>query len=215
MTTSSLSRERAAEAGSNSALFRFRLGFKHWWPFYVMLAPGVIFFVIFHYLPIWEAQIAFEQVRIIPPNIWVGLKNFQQLFGSVVFWQVMANTIIISAMKMAFVFPVPIVVALLLNELRSSRFRQTVQSVLYLPHFLGWVVISAIFIAQLSPSTGGVNDVLQLVGLKPINFMTEPNWIRWILVISENWRSAAAPSSACSMKSPGAPTMCAAICRRD
>jgi putative aldouronate transport system permease protein len=165
-------------------------GWRHWWPFYVMLAPGVIFFVIFHYLPIWEAQIAFEQVRIIPPNIWVGLKNFQQLFGSVVFWQVMANTIIISAMKMAFVFPVPIVVALLLNELRSSRFRQTVQSVLYLPHFLGWVVISAIFIAQLSPSTGGVNDLLQLVGLKPVNFMTEPNWIRWILVISENWRSA-------------------------
>jgi putative aldouronate transport system permease protein len=167
-----------------------KAGWAHWWPYYAMAAPGLLFFVIFHYVPIWEAQIAFEQVRIIPPNIWVGLKNFQQLFGSVVFWQVMANTIIISAMKMAFVFPVPIVVALLLNELRSARFRQTIQSVLYLPHFLGWVVISAIFIAQLSPSGGAVNDVRKLAGLKPISFMTEPNWIRWILVISENWRSA-------------------------
>jgi putative aldouronate transport system permease protein len=167
-----------------------KAGWGHWWPYYVMAAPGLIFFVIFHYVPIWEAQIAFEQVRIIPPNIWVGLKNFQMLFGSVVFWQVMANTIIISSMKMAFVFPVPILVALLLNELRSARFRQSIQSVLYLPHFLGWVVISAIFIAQLSPSGGAVNDVLKLVGLKPISFMTEPNWIRWILVISENWRSA-------------------------
>lgn len=167
-----------------------KAGWRHWWPYYLMAAPGLIFFVIFHYVPIWEAQIAFQQVRIIPPNIWVGLKNFQMLFGSVVFWQVMANTIIISSMKMAFVFPVPILVALLLNELRSARFRQSIQSVLYLPHFLGWVVISAIFIAQLSPSGGAVNDVLKLVGLKPVSFMTEPNWIRWILVISENWRSA-------------------------
>jgi len=163
---------------------------RRWWPFYLMAAPGLLFFVVFHYVPIWEAQVAFEQVRIISPNIWVGLKNFQVLFSSVVFWQVLANTVIISAMKLAFVFPVPIVVALLLNEIRSSRFRKTVQSVLYLPHFLGWVVISAIFIAQLSPSTGAVNDVLKLVGLKPVNFMTEPDWIRWILVISENWRSA-------------------------
>ncbi len=169
---------------------RWSLAFRRWWPFYVMLAPGILFFLVFHYLPIWEAQIAFQQVRIIPPNIWVGLKHFEMLFSSPVFWQVLANTVIISAMKMAFVFPVPIVVALLLNELRSARFRQTIQSVLYLPHFLGWVVISAIFIAQLSPSSGGVNDLLQLLGLKPISFMTEPNWIRWVLVLSENWRSA-------------------------
>lgn len=169
---------------------RLKLGWRRWWPFYLMAAPGLIFFVVFHYVPIWEAQVAFEQVRIIPPNIWVGLKNFEVLFGSVVFWQVLANTIIISSMKLAFVFPVPIVVALLLNEIRSGLFRKSIQSVLYLPHFLGWVVISAIFIAQLSPSDGAVNDLLKLVGLKPISFMTEPGWIRWILVISENWRSA-------------------------
>ncbi len=188
--TGTLTSARAGNVPSSSRAERFGLAFRRWWPFYLMLTPGIVFFLVFHYLPIWEAQIAFQQVRIIPPNFWVGLKHFEMLFSSPVFWQVLANTVIISAMKMAFVFPVPIIVALLLNELRSARFRQTIQSVLYLPHFLGWVVISAIFIAQLSPSSGGVNDLLRLVGLKPISFMTEPNWIRWVLVVSENWRSA-------------------------
>src|SRR3569832_1103617 len=87
---------------------------RHWWPFYAMLAPGLIFFLIWHYVPIWEARMAFEQVRIIPPNIWVGLKNFQLLFASPIFYQVILNTMIISGMKLLFVFPVPIAVALLI-----------------------------------------------------------------------------------------------------
>ncbi len=103
-----------------------------------MMAPGVIFFVIWHYVPIWNAKMAFEQVRIIPPNIWVGLKNFQLLFASPVFYQVMWNTVIISAMKIVFVFPVPILVALMLNEVRSGPLRKAIQSAVYLPHFLSW-----------------------------------------------------------------------------
>ena len=169
---------------------RLALGWRQWWPYYLMMAPGLIFFVIWHYVPIWEAKMAFEQVRIIPPNIWVGLKNFQLLFASPVFYQVLANTVIISGMKMLFVFPVPIVVALLLNEVRSGPFRQFVQSAIYLPHFLSWVVIAAVFIAFLSPTDGAVNQLTGFVGIPPINFMTNTNWIRWVLVLSENWRSA-------------------------
>ena len=122
-------------------------GCSRWWPYYLMMAPGIVFFVLFHYLPIWESKMAFEQVRIIPPNIWVGLKHFQTLFASPVFWQVMVNTLIISAMKMAFVFPVPILVALMLNEVRSGSLRKFIQSAVYLPHFLSWVVIAGVFIA--------------------------------------------------------------------
>lgn len=85
---------------------RFALGFRRWWPYYLMMAPGLIFFLIWHYFPIWEAKMAFEQVRIIPPNIWVGLKHFQTLFSSPVFYTVLANTLIISAMKIIFVFPI-------------------------------------------------------------------------------------------------------------
>ena len=155
-----------------------------------MMLPGVIFFLIWHYVPIWEAKMAFEQVRIIPPNIWVGLKHFQTLFASPVFWQVLANTLIISTMKIVFVFPIPIVVALLLNEVRGGRFRKFVQSAIYLPHFLSWVVIAGIFIALLSPSDGAVNQIAGFFGAKPSSFMTDGNASRWVLVISEIWRSA-------------------------
>jgi putative aldouronate transport system permease protein len=168
----------------------FAAGFRRWWPYYAMMAPGLIFFIIWHYVPIWEAKMAFEQVRIIPPNLWVGLKNFQTLFASPVFYTVLLNTLIISAMKMAFVFPLPIIVALLLNEVRSGPLRQFIQSAIYLPHFLSWVVIAAVFIAFLSPTDGAVNQVTGMFGIPPVSFMTNTSWIRWVLVLSENWRSA-------------------------
>ncbi|OKP75257.1 protein lplB [Ensifer adhaerens] len=163
---------------------------RQWWPYYLMMAPGLIFFVIFHYFPIWEAKIAFEQLRIIPPNIWVGIKHFQTLFSSPIFWQVLINTLIISTMKIVFVFPVPIIVALLLNEIRGGAFRKFIQSAIYLPHFLSWVVIAGVFIAVLSPSDGAVNDIIGFFGLQPVSFMTDTGSIRWVLVFSEIWRSA-------------------------
>ena len=165
-------------------------GIRQWWPYYAMMAPGLLFFVIWHYVPIWEAKMAFEQVRIIPPNIWVGLKNFQVLFSSPIFYQVLANTLIISGMKILFVFPVPIIVALLLNEIRSGKLRGVIQSAVYLPHFLSWVVISGVFIALLSPTDGAVNQIGQAMGFEPINYMTNTGTIRWVLVVSEIWRSA-------------------------
>ncbi|GGF12117.1 sugar ABC transporter permease [Youhaiella tibetensis] len=168
----------------------FVQGLRKWWPYYAMMAPGLLFFVVFHYFPIWEAKIAFEQVRIIPPNIWVGLKHFQTLFASPIFWQVFANTLIISGMKLAFVFPVPIIVALLLNEVRGGSLRKFIQSAIYLPHFLSWVVIAGVFIAVLSPSDGAVNNILGMAGMAPRSFMTETGSIRWVLVFSEIWRSA-------------------------
>jgi putative aldouronate transport system permease protein len=133
---------------------------------------------------------AFEQVRIIPPNIWVGLKHFQTLFSSQVFWSVLANTLIISGMKFIFVLPVPIVVALLINDVRGGGLRKGIQSAIYLPHFLSWVVIAGIFIALLSPTDGAVNQMITGLGFRPINFMTDTGTIRWVLVFSEIWRSA-------------------------
>ena len=169
---------------------RFKRSVRQWWPYYLMMAPALIFFFIFHYMPVWEAKIAFEQLRIIPPNIWVGLKHFELLFSSAIFWQVLANTLIISAMKIVFVFPVPIIVALLLNEVRGTSTRKFIQSAIYLPHFLSWVVIAGIFIAVLSPSTGAVNEITGFFGFQPVSFMTETGTIRWVLVFSEIWRSA-------------------------
>ncbi|MBI4921300.1 MAG: sugar ABC transporter permease [Devosia nanyangense] len=173
-----------------SRAVRLSLGWRAWWPYYVMIAPGLLFILIWDYIPMYEARMAFEQVRIIPPNIWVGLKQFQTLFASPVFYAVILNTLIISGMKLLFVFPVPILVALMLNEVRGGPLRKTIQSAIYLPHFLSWVVISGLFIALLSPSDGAVNDLLKLFGMQPVGFMTNTGAIRWVLVISEMWRSA-------------------------
>lgn len=169
---------------------RLQDGLAEWWPYYLMLTPGLVYFALFHYLPIWQAKLAFEDLRIIGPNLWVGLKHFVQLFGSPAFFQVLLNTLIISAMKIVFVFPLPIMLALLINEVRNPRFRRSVQSVIYLPHFLSWVVIAGIFIAALSPSGGAVNDLRDAIGLDRHSYMTDSGSIRWVLVWSEAWRSA-------------------------
>lgn len=155
-----------------------------------MMTPGLIYFVVFHFFPIYEAKLAFEEFRFIGPNIWVGMQHYATLFGSPIFAQVLLNTLIISMMKLAFVFPVPIMLALLINEIRGSGFRKFVQSAIYLPHFLSWVVIAGVFIAALSPSDGAVNEIRGYFGLEAIPFMTQAGSIRWVLVFSEIWRSA-------------------------
>ena len=174
----------------NSLLSRLSRSVRQFWPYYVMLFPGVLYFIVYHYLPMWRAQLAFQDFRIIGAPVWAGLKHFQIIFASPIFYQVLWNTLIISFMKLVFVFPVAIIVALLLNEVRSGPLRKFIQSAIYLPHFLSWVVIASIFIAALSPSDGAVASIAQFFGVKPVNFMTDSGAIRWVLVISENWRSA-------------------------
>lgn len=157
---------------------------------YMLLIPAIAYFIIFHYIPIWGAKLAFEEYRFIGPNKWVGWKNFQILFGSGAFLAVLKNTVIISLMKMFICFPVPVALALLINELRSQKFKKYVQSVIYLPHFLSWVVIAGIFITILSPTDGLINELIKLLGGKPVSFMTSLAHFRWVLVFSELWRSA-------------------------
>ncbi len=166
------------------------LRLRAWWPYYLMMAPGILYFVLFHYFPIYQARLAFQDFRIFDDNIWVGLKHFTTLFDSPAFFQVLGNTLIISAMKIVFVFPVPILVALLINEIRTTNLRRFIQSAIYLPHFLSWVVIAGIFIAALSPSDGVINEMRGWIGLNPVGFMTDSGSIRWVVVFSEIWRSA-------------------------
>ena len=156
---------------------------------YLMLAPVIIFFIIWHYLPMWGTRIAFQNVRYIGANEWAGLKHFKMLFSSPVFARVFLNTITISAMKIGFFFPLPIILAFLLNEIRSAGYRKGIQSVVYIPHFLSWVVIAGVFITLLSSPDGAVNQVMRAFGLEPVSFMTSTRWIRWVFVASETWRS--------------------------
>lgn len=160
------------------------------WILYAMLFPGLIYFAIFHVIPIFNMKLAFQDYRIIGENTWVGMKHFTVLFGSPAFKDVLMNTVIISTMKMIFIFPIPIILSLMINELRFGPYRKFIQSVSYLPHFLSWVVIAGIWIAFLNPSDGGVNVIRGFFNLPSLDFMTSKEHIRWVLIFSEMWRSA-------------------------
>jgi putative aldouronate transport system permease protein len=157
---------------------------------YLLIIPCILYFIVFHYLPLIGMKLAFEDYRIIGDNIFVGLKHFKTLFNSPAFFNVLKNTVLISTMKILICFPIPIVLSLLINEIRSSKYRKYIQSVIYLPHFLSWVVIAGVWISLLSPSTGAVSQIVEVFNGTPVDYMTSKQHIRWVLVFSEMWRSA-------------------------
>ncbi|MFC6454331.1 MULTISPECIES: ABC transporter permease [Paenibacillus] len=156
---------------------------------YLMLLPCIIYFVLFHVWPIIGMKLAFYDYRILGDHEYVGLKYFKELFSTPVFANVLQNTLIISAMKMFLIFPIPICFALMLNEFANGKFRKAVQVVSYLPHFLSWVVIAGIWFEFLSPSTGAVNEFVKALGMPAKDFLTDKDSIRWVLLASEAWRS--------------------------
>jgi putative aldouronate transport system permease protein len=162
---------------------------KRDWSLVLLLAPALAYFLVYHIIPILGMSMAFQDYRIVGKSPFVGLKHFRLLFMSPAFLQVLRNTLIISFMKIILYFPLPIVFALMLNEIRSSFLRKFVQSTTYLPHFLSWVVIAGIWIAFLSPTNGGFNQIRQILGLSPHDYMTDKSAIRWVLFASESWRS--------------------------
>ena len=174
-------------ARQSSLLYRVR---QHW-EYYLMLLPAIGFVVLFKYLPIWGVQIAFQDFNIfagISGSKWVGLANFQKLLTSRDFANVFRNTIIISFLKIGLLFPLGIVVALLLNEVRHLWYKRTVQTIIYIPHFFSWIVVAGMFMNILSSSTGLVNKLIVSMGGSAISFMTSPQWFRSVLVFSSGWK---------------------------
>lgn len=161
--------------------------------FFLMLLPAIIYFIVFHYLPMYGVTIAFKDYYILKGILgskWVGFKHFEDLFSGLFFWPVFKNTLIISFYKLIFGFFAPILLAIMLNEVSHNKYKKTVQSITYLPHFMSWVVLSGLLIEILSPSRGPVNIILQGIGLDPIFFMAEKSWFRSILVGSSIWKEA-------------------------
>lgn len=160
---------------------------------YLLLAllPGIIYFLVFHYAPMYGVIIAFKRFNFndgIMGSAWVGLENFEMFLSSPDFGSVFTNTIIISLMQLVFGFPAPILLAIMLNEVRNIYYKKIVQTVSYLPHFLSWVVLGGIFLELLSPSRGAVNYIITLFGGQPIDFMTNNTWFRWVLVVTNVWK---------------------------
>ena len=158
---------------------------------YLMLIPGLAFLFIFKYTPMYGVIIAFQDFSIfrgIGDSPWVGLKHFERLINNDEFFRVLTNTLLISVYKLIFLFPAPIIVAILLNELRQMMFKRVIQSVIYLPHFISWVIVSGIFINLLSVNGGIVNNILGLFGVEPIPFFVDPGIFRPLLVFTEGWK---------------------------
>lgn len=158
---------------------------------YIMLIPGITYFVVFHYIPMYGVTIAFKDFKIMQGIIgspWVGLKYFRQAFESPFFAQTLWNTFIISVYKLLWGFPAPIILALLLNEVKNLIFKRSIQTISYLPHFLSWVVIGGILTDMLSPQTGVVNNIIKMFGGEPIYFMASKEWFRTVLVASDIWK---------------------------
>jgi putative aldouronate transport system permease protein len=192
MTSTAVAPERRAPgSGQRARPARRRRPWWRNWQLYSLLVLPVAYFVIFRYLPMAGNVIAFRQY--IPGgNIfgetWVGFQNFQLFLADPNFWQVFRNTIMLGGLALVIGFPVPIALALLLNEVRSRGFKRFVQTTTYLPHFLS-VVIVAGMILQLTSLSGSINNLVSALGMKPIAFIQDPAWFPAIYVGSEIWQT--------------------------
>lgn len=161
-------------------------------PLHLMLVPALILVFIFSYIPMFGIIISFQNFR---PTLgffdsdFVGFKNFQYVFNLPSFKNVMRNTVLIALLKIVAGLVVPVFFALLLNEIRSNAFKRTVQTVIYFPHFLSWVILGGIFIDVLSPTSGIVNRIIVSLGGNPIYFLGNRQWFPYTLVLTETWKS--------------------------
>jgi putative aldouronate transport system permease protein len=159
--------------------------------YYLFLAPTIIFLAIFHYGPMYGVQIAFRNFNPalgIWGSPWVGLHHFKEFINGYYFWPILKNTLSVSICSTLFGFPMPIFIALLLNELKSKRYKKIVQTTLYAPHFISTVVLVGMVIIMLSPSTGIINKALEFLGFEKQYFMIQPESFLYITVISGIWQ---------------------------
>lgn len=164
---------------------------KKYWQLYLMVIPGFIFFIMIKYVPMLGITLAFKDYQIFNgffESPWVGLKHFADFFKYPNFWRVFSNTLIIGVMKIVLTFPFPIILAILMNELRNVHYKKAVQTVFYIPHFFSWVIIAGLTFDLLS-GTGIVNSIITFFGGEPILFMQQSKYFRWILVLTHMWRN--------------------------
>ncbi|MDF2645769.1 MAG: binding-protein-dependent transport system inner rane component [Paenibacillus sp.] len=160
---------------------------------YLLMLPGVLYYIIFKYVPMYGIIIAFQDYSIgkgILGSKFVGLKHFIEFFYvNPDSWKLIRNTVMLNVYDLLFHFPAPIILAILFHELKNKTFKRIVQSISYMPHFLSTVVIAGILVTFLSPQTGIINFILvKMFGMEPILFLGLPNWFRTIYVSSEVWQ---------------------------
>lgn len=159
---------------------------------FLLLLPTIVLFVIFNYIPMYGVTIAFKDYKFLKGILgspWSGFDNFKTMFSGMSFLSVFKNTVILSFLNLIFGFPAPIVMALLINELKANKFKKFVQTASYLPYFLSWVILAGILIPFLSPSIGPIGIAMQAFGMKPVDFVGNPKWFRFTLVVTSIWKN--------------------------
>jgi len=191
MQDASASLQREPAAYIRTSELKKRVWRNKW--LYVMLLPGILYFLIFKYWPMYGLIISFQNYKPfkgILGSEWVGFAHFQRLFTEPDFFQILTNTLMLFAMNLVFYFPVPIILALMLNEVRHSFFKRFFQTLVYIPHFMSWVIIVSITYVMLTMDGGIINEVLVLFGFEKINFLLSPEWFRPTYILQVIWREA-------------------------
>jgi len=168
----------------------FREMWKHKWLMGMMLV-GLVYYAIFDYGPMYGAQIAFREFMIkrgIWGSEWVGLANFRYVFSMPDFYKIIRNTLSISIFKIIGGIAVPVTFSLLLNEIRSAKFKRITQTMVYLPNFISWVILASVFKDMLSPSEGIINYVIKSLGGKPIMFLGDLQWFPITMIVTDIWK---------------------------
>jgi putative aldouronate transport system permease protein len=186
-STSSTPEGWFAKASQGRVLKRLK---KDKW-MYVLLFPGLLYFLIFKYVPMWGIAIAFQNYQPFTgfwKSEWVGLENFSDFFRNPDFFRLLRNTLLLSLYNLLFFFPIPLILALMLNEVRLSFYKRTIQTLIYVPHFISMVIVASISYVMLTTENGIVNEILlQTTGHK-INFLADPDWFRALIVIQTVWK---------------------------
>lgn len=160
---------------------------------YIFLAPGLLYFIIYKYFPMWGMLMAFQNYH---PHLgfwesdWVGFRHFARFFSEPEFWMLLRNTLYISIMDLSIFFPITIILALLLNEIRNQLFKRTIQTFIYVPHFLSWVVVVGICYILFTTEGGEINNLLSKLGLEKVSFLTSPEWFRPMIIMQLIWKDA-------------------------
>lgn len=160
---------------------------------YLLMAPTLVYFLVFKYVPLWNAQIAFKDFKPLLGVIgspWIGLDHFATFINSFYFEQLIGNTVIFSTAKLILGLPLAVVLAIGLHETWYGRFRTLVQTTVYLPHFLSWVIMFGVLLVMLSPGNGLINQVVKSLGGEPTAFLTSPQWFRWVVILSDIWKES-------------------------
>ena len=166
---------------------------KNNWQLYLLVLPAVIYFVVFNYLPLYGIQIAFKDYKAvdgIAGSVWVGLKHFKNFFNAYYFKRLLSNTLLLNVYYLLWSFPVPLILAILLNQIRGTKKKRFIQTSIYVPYFISTVVLAGMLYIFLSPTSGILNFARTALGLKAIDFMSDASAFRSIYIISGIWQAA-------------------------